>query len=231
VIIGFHTTFPSSHRIKLPSIKIITTNNANIIESSLQSKQQDNDDNNEFETRKQPISIQQSFQKGSHPGIRTSALFASSLLAAFCTTPSSSSSPISIMLQPANAMGTLAELRNQSFVLQDISFNVYDCEVETAAISALTMNSFQSLTSSSSSKSGKTNTVTRIVAGFGPNGYASPSTFYPGVSTFYQDGGHATITYKQRSSTDSVAVPGNGLKFVKVATDELRLSKGIEKGK
>ena len=214
----------SSRRISLSSpssIKIITENSNNIIHfhtiKSLQSKKQHDHETNSLETRTQPISIRQSYQKRSHPGIRTSVLLTSSLLATYLNTPS---------IQAANAIGTLAELRNQSFVLQDISFNVYDCEVETSAISALTMNTFHSL-SSVNSKTGPT----RVIAGFGPNSYVSPSSFHPGVSTFSQDGGHATLTYQQRKITDSVAIPGNGLKFVKLATDELRLSKGIEKGR
>ena len=65
--------------------------------------------------------------------------------------------------------------------------------------------------------------------------YLSPPTFVPGISTFYEDGGHATITLKAKNlvkDSDIVEIfeKGNGLQFIKVGAEVIRLSKAIEKG-
>ena len=57
----------------------------------------------------------------------------------------------------------------------------------------------------------------------------------PGISTFYEDGGHATITLKAKNlvkDSDIVEIfeKGNGLQFIKVGAEVIRLSKAIEKG-
>ena len=58
----------------------------------------------------------------------------------------------------------------------------------------------------------------------------------PGISTFYEDGGHATITLLAKNlekDSDVVEIfdKGNGLQFIKVGAEVIRLSKAIEKGK
>lgn len=131
-------------------------------------------------------------------------------------------------VKTANAIGTLYELGNQSCVLQNILFNVGDGEKESNALSALCLNQFKSLRMENS------NGIQVITSGFGPDSYSSPSSFRPGVNTFYEDGGHATISY--RSKVDNIDFaeayePGNGLQYVKLGLDGvLRLSKGIENG-
>ena len=57
----------------------------------------------------------------------------------------------------------------------------------------------------------------------------------PGISTFYEDGGHATITLLAKNlekDSDVVEIfdKGNGLQFIKVGAEVIRLSKAIEKG-
>jgi hypothetical protein len=119
------------------------------------------------------------------------------------------------------AIGSLYELQNQSFVLQDISFNVIEPEVETRAISALCLDTFKSLRSSVLDGNQK------ITSGFGFDSFQSPKSFYPGISSYYEDGGHSAITFsKSKNPIDK----GNGLQYIKIGTDVLRLSKGIEKG-
>ena len=64
---------------------------------------------------------------------------------------------------------------------------------------------------------------------------SSPPSFVPGISTFYEDGGHATITLKAKNlvkDSDVVEIfeKGNGLQFIKVGAEVIRLSKAIEKG-
>ena len=63
----------------------------------------------------------------------------------------------------------------------------------------------------------------------------SPKSFVPGISYFYEDGGHATITLKAKNlEKDSDVVElyekGNGLQFIKVGAEVIRLSKAIDKG-
>lgn len=57
----------------------------------------------------------------------------------------------------------------------------------------------------------------------------------PGISTFYEDGGHATITLLAKNlekDSDVVEIfdKGNGLQFIKIGAEVIRLSKAIEKG-
>ena len=77
--------------------------------------------------------------------------------------------------------------------------------------------------------------MNQTVLAFGPDAYKSPNSFHPGVSTFYEDGGHATITLKAKrleQDEDIVEIyeKGNGLQFLKVGAEVIRLSKAIEAG-
>lgn len=215
LLLSFSICTHSLVSFKIPSSRIAGRNHFSRLDMSGRK------DENDQAINPTPISILKSYQNFGSNSIRAATILASSLLSVYSKT-----SPISLPVQSANAIGTLAELQNQACVLQDISFNVYDCNVEATAISALTLNTYQAL-----STVGGADGLTRIVAGFGPNGYVSPPTFYPGISSFFEDGGHATITYQQRPNADTLAVPGNGLQYVKLATEQLRLSKGIENGK
>ena len=90
----------------------------------------------------------------------------------------------------ANAIGSLYELNNQQCVLQDISFNVIEGIVEHDAMSALCLNTLKI------TKQYTENGIQSIISSFGPIDYRSPPSFRPGVSSFFEDGGHASITYK-----------------------------------
>ena len=89
-----------------------------------------------------------------------------------------------------NAIGSLNELNNQQCVLQDISFNVLEGIVEHDAMSALCLNTLKI------TKQYTENNIQSIISSFGPIDYRSPPSFRPGVSSFFEDGGHASITYK-----------------------------------
>ena len=76
--------------------------------------------------------------------------------------------------------------------MQDVSFNVPDVEVESTLLRGLFVNFIRELRSFTS----KDETV-RVMS-FGPDAYASPPTFIPGVGSFMEDGGHSTITLRSR---------------------------------
>lgn len=154
-------------------------------------------------------------------------------LVSFVTKLSAATSTVTAMVlskgSAAKAIGTLYELKYQSVVLQDIAFNVENTYNDAAAMQALFQDNMKPLRTSTVNK------VNMTVMAFGPDAYASPKAFYPGVSTFYEDGGHSTITVMaKRLDTDDDVVQlfdkGNGLQYVKVGADTIRLSKAIEKG-
>jgi hypothetical protein len=135
-------------------------------------------------------------------------------------------------LCPANAIGKHYEFKDQNMVLQDVSFNVADIDRESTFFKLLFQDTCKVLRTSSQ---GDQRTA---VLGFGPDTYNKPANFYPGVSSFFEDGGHATITLLGKRSgsaettgVSSYYVPGNALQYVKFGTEILRLSKGIESGK
>ena len=116
---------------------------------------------------------------------------------------------------PVRAIGALSEFQTQNLVLQDVAFNVRDTVTDAKTLQALFQDAMKPLRTSTA---GKTNTT---VLAFGPDAYRSPKTFYPGVSTFYEDGGHATVTLvAQRLEADDDVVElfdrGNGLQYIKV---------------
>lgn len=124
----------------------------------------------------------------------------------------------------SNAIGSLFEARDQNMVLQDISFNVPNVTADAAMLQALFIDRCQLIRSPNPSE---------LVLGFGPDTYSSPKNFIPGVSSFQEYGGHATLTlYSQILSDESVEIyeRGNGLQFIKIGAEEIRLSKAIDKG-
>ena len=128
----------------------------------------------------------------------------------------------------ASAIGNLYNLRNQKMVLKDVSFNVPNSYAEQDGLSALFQGTLQSI------RTQNVGNVNKTVMAFGPDTLSKPPTFYPGVSSFLQDGGHTTLTFKsnnlQRDDVVEVYEKGNGLQYIKIGNDVLRLSKGIEKG-
>ena len=128
--------------------------------------------------------------------------------------------------EKSTAIGDLPEFKGQNIVLQDLSLNVPKNVADGELLKALFVNKFQTVRSSP--------TEEELVLGFGPDTYSQPKTFVPGVSSFQEYGGHATITLLSKSlSDDTVEVfeRGNGLQYVKIGAEDIRLSKAIEKGK
>jgi len=127
--------------------------------------------------------------------------------------------------QVADAIGTLFEFRPQNMVLQDVSFNVPSPTIDAEVLNALFVNKCKTLRSSTGKE--------EMVIGFGPDAFAQPNGFVPGVNSFSMYGGHSTITLKSNSFTDDtveIYEKGNGLQYIKVGAEDIRLSKGIEKG-
>lgn len=128
----------------------------------------------------------------------------------------------------ANAIGDLYEFKEQSMVMQDVSFNVPDVEVESTLLRGLFVNFIRELRSFTS----KDETV-RVMS-FGPDAYASPPTFIPGVGSFMEDGGHSTITLRSRKGANEEEVEifekGNGLQSIKIGSNDIRVSKAIDNG-
>jgi hypothetical protein len=133
-----------------------------------------------------------------------------------------------IISKKVNAIGQINEFKNQSIVLQDISFNVENTTAEVFFLKELFQNTCREL------KSTKSTAEEVSVVGFGPNCYKSPLSFVPGISSFYKDGGHATITFQSKKSINGDLVEineqGNGIQFIKIGAEVIRLSKAVESG-
>jgi hypothetical protein len=133
-------------------------------------------------------------------------------------------------VQRSNAIGSIYEFKDQYMCLQDISFNVVNTEAEAKLFAETFQDTCKVLRTETFGEGEK-----QTVIGFGPDSYKSPTAFRPGISTFYEDGGHATITLHSRvvneeSGLVEVYQPGNGLEFIKIGTDSLRLSKAVALG-
>ena len=135
----------------------------------------------------------------------------------------------------ASAIGQLVELQSQSCVLQDVAFNVQDASREAEMFRVLFQDTSRVLRTRSR---GSDNTT---MIGFGPDAYRQPSAFRPGVSALFEYGGHSTITLRSRgvqpeqgaspeAAVTEIYSPGNALQFVKIGTEQLRISKGIAEG-
>lgn len=133
----------------------------------------------------------------------------------------------------ARAIGSLFELQTQSCVLQDVSFNVQDTSREAEMFRVLFQDTTKVLRSTSR---GGSNTTT---IGFGPDVYKQPASFRPGVNALFEYGGHSTVTLRGNSmlpnedgasEVTEIFTPGTGLQFVKIGSEQLRISKGIAEG-
>jgi len=134
----------------------------------------------------------------------------------------------------ANAIGKKSELQEVSMVLQDMQLYVQDTNKEAKMLNAVFQDTFRTIRRS---KDGSTTTMA-----FGPDAFESPKTFTPGLSTFAEDGGHATLTLCSKSSSsggsssssssssDDFIERGNGLQFIRFGSDVIRISKGVEAG-
>ena len=133
-----------------------------------------------------------------------------------------------------DAIGSIFELKDQKMVLQDICLNVPDTKSEALLLS----DTLQQTINVISDKFVKGESTT--VLAFGPTAYISPDSFRPGISSFFTDGAHATLTLRDRVSLDKtmesgeevveIFEPGNGLRFIKFGTEALRISKAIAAG-
>jgi hypothetical protein len=118
---------------------------------------------------------------------------------------------------PARAIGSLYELRGLTCVLQDVSFNVPSAQSEAELLRLLLQDGSKTLRGD----------ATTTTVGFGPDAYKAPKAFLPGISPLSQYGGHATLTFKGEGGSFN---PGNGLQYVKIGTEQLRISKGVDAG-
>lgn len=107
---------------------------------------------------------------------------------------------ISNVLNPikkSNAIGNLYEFKDQNLVLQDISFNVANIDEEVQAFKALFVNKCKEIRTLTKDN------IRESVLAFGPDSYRQPSTFYPGISSLFEYGGHATITLRMNTKQSS----------------------------
>ena len=130
-------------------------------------------------------------------------------------------------------------------MLQDITFNVPDVTADVDMMRALFQQRFRGIRSSTSASATSIATAGAVqssVVAFGADAYEVPPSFRPGVSDLQEYGGHATITLRSSrgpgtvtsSGTDETETEifdrGNGLQFIKVGAESIRISKAIEKG-
>ena len=87
-------------------------------------------------------------------------------------------------------------------VLQGITLNVPDTKAETVLLSDTLQQSISVI--SDKFVRGESTTV----LAFGPTAYESPKSFRPGVSNFFEDGAHTTITLQDRISLDKTRESG-----------------------
>jgi len=130
-------------------------------------------------------------------------------------------------------IGAISELKDQPMVLQDIAFNVNNVEQEIKLFQETFIDTCALLHSEINQKE---NYVSSTI-GFGPDTYKIVKSFIPGVSSFSENGAHATITFHSpiASSNDDGELKvlyekGNGLQHVKIGTEVLRLSKSLANG-
>ena len=127
-----------------------------------------------------------------------------------------------------NALGSNTIFKDQSMVLQDISFRVPNVDIDSEVFLKLTQNSMKILRSTKNTKT----------LGFGADTLNKIDDFIPGVSSFNTDSGHATITLIEDQinngdiDTDTTVITekGNGIQFIKLGADLIRISKAIEAG-
>ena len=138
---------------------------------------------------------------------------------------------LQVKRRSALAIGGMSELRGQRMVLQDIAFNVPNTYSDTLVLNKLFENTCQSL-----QEVVDVNGVNKTVMSFGPDTYEVPKGFVAGISSFREYGAHATITLlsqtgiRNGSSDAELFQRGNGLQFIKMGSDVLRISKAVEAG-
>ena len=131
--------------------------------------------------------------------------------------------------QNVKAIGNLFEFKDQSLIFQDVSFNVDNTYNDAIMFKALFQDTCQTIRSNSNKG------INSTTIAFGPDAYKSPLTYKPGINSYAMDGGHATITLLSKVASDEEDIreiysKGNGLQYIKIGTELLRLSKGVENG-
>lgn len=136
-------------------------------------------------------------------------------------------SALTLLPRRTDAIGRLFEFRDAPAIFQDVSFNVINTDTVTGFFEATFPDLCQVLRYS---RQGNKNSS---VIGFGAEAYESPKTFIPGVSSFYEDGGHATLSFHSEELGDGTFAlyePGNGLQYIKIGLENFRISKAMERG-
>lgn len=136
----------------------------------------------------------------------------------------------------SHAVGDLFEFRDVGCVLQDVSFNVQNSFAEAELLRVLLQDTCKILRSAKSSSNGKDTVKMNVTTvGFGPDMYKMPAGFRPGVSSLSEYGGHSTLTFNAKisdggDSPTEIFSAGNGLQYIKIGTEQLRISKGVDAG-
>eukprot|EP01039_Chlorochromonas_danica_P010621 gene10621-11771_t len=151
------------------------------------------------------------------------------------TLASTSSILSTVNPRASHALGDLYEFQSNDHFLYAIDLQVNDLPAEVDMLEALLQESCQVIR-----RYKDQNGVENIVdLSFGPTSLIKSSAFKPGISTFRSYGGHAALslhsplvsTATTTTTTSNVVNPvGNDLQFIKIGTDSLRISKGVQKG-
>lgn len=124
----------------------------------------------------------------------------------------------------SHAIGDLYEFQSNDHFLYGIDLQVNNIQTEVDMLEALVQQSCQVIRRYQHPSKGENS----VDLSFGPTTLTKSSAFKPGISTFRSYGGHAALSL--HSSLNTVSHIGNDLQFIKIGTDSLRISKGVEKG-
>jgi hypothetical protein len=132
--------------------------------------------------------------------------------------------------QPANAaVGSLYEFAGTNAILQGVTVNVADKSQENAMIAFLESSfDFKVLRKS------QLGAVTQTWLGFGPEQTSVPEGFVPGVSSFAEYGGHASICVRYDAKSTDVLyrkggdAPGDNIAFLQVGVPTYRISQMVK---
>lgn len=133
-------------------------------------------------------------------------------------------------VQPANAaVGSLYEFADTNAILQGITVNVADKSQEDSMIAFLE-NSFDFKVLRKS----QLGSVTSTWLGFGPEQTSVPEGFVPGVSSFAEYGGHASICVRYDAKSTDVLyrkggdAPGDNIAYLQVGVPTYRISQMVK---
>lgn len=127
------------------------------------------------------------------------------------------------------AVGSLYEFADTNAILQGITVNVADMSQEDAMIAFLE-NSFDFKVLRKS----QLGSVTSTWLGFGPEQTSVPEGFVPGVSSFAEYGGHASICVRYDAKSTDVLyrkggdAPGDNIAYLQVGVPTYRISQMVK---